>query len=172
MLEDEFNEVRKTCLQALILFKKYIKPEDLKVILIYMLNDEHEVVREETLISSLHLRNQELVREDLETILMCLREKRANMRKYVYKTLAIVLLKDPNLLLLIIDKAVLTLQVYKSDKKHIYRMLKSLGQKYQPSIPGLLEKLAVLDSNEANWKNVIYKAKMVFCFEWWSQLGS
>jgi len=52
-------------MQILILFRKYIKPEDLKLIIIYMLNDEHERVREETLKASKHLKDQLLNKEDL-----------------------------------------------------------------------------------------------------------
>ena len=35
-----------------------------------------------------NLKNQVLLKEDLETILMCLRENRQNMRNYVYETLS------------------------------------------------------------------------------------
>jgi hypothetical protein len=38
-----------------------------------MLNDEHEIVREETLIATKYLKEQTLLKEDIETILMCLR---------------------------------------------------------------------------------------------------
>ena len=65
--------MRQLCIQILILFRKYIKPEDLKLIIIYMLNDEHEKVREETLIASKYLKDQYLSKEDLTTLMMCLR---------------------------------------------------------------------------------------------------
>lgn len=38
-----------------------------------MLNDEHEKVREETLIASKYLKDQYLSKEDLTTLMMCLR---------------------------------------------------------------------------------------------------
>ncbi len=46
MLEDEFHDVRIISIQCLGIFKSYMKVEDLKQIIVYMLNDEHELVRE------------------------------------------------------------------------------------------------------------------------------
>jgi hypothetical protein len=68
------------------------------------------------------------------------------MRKYVYQTLSIALIAEPSLLTLILNKALGTLQVYKSDKKHIYRMLLSLGKTYYSWIDGLIDRLGILDT--------------------------
>ena len=38
-----------------------------------MLNDEHEIVRETTLIATKYLKDQLLFKEDIETIMMCLK---------------------------------------------------------------------------------------------------
>ena len=84
VLEDEKNQVRQLCIQNLILFRRYLKPEDLKLIIIYMLNDEHEIVRAEALMATKYLKDQYLGQEDIDTIMMCLREKRTTIRKYVY----------------------------------------------------------------------------------------
>jgi hypothetical protein len=92
------------------------------------------------------------------------------MRKYVYQTLSIIHISDPSLLTMILDKVLITLQIYKSDKKHLYKMLMSLGKIYQHWIGSLVDSFAIMDSSEPNWKNAIYKAKMVFCYCWWKQL--
>lgn len=39
MLEDEFHEVRIISIQCLGIFRNYVKVEDLKQIIVYMLND-------------------------------------------------------------------------------------------------------------------------------------
>lgn len=39
MLEDEFHEVRIISIQCLGILKNYVKVEDLKQIIVYMLND-------------------------------------------------------------------------------------------------------------------------------------
>jgi len=57
---------------------------------------------------------------------------------------------------------------YKSDKKSIYKMLFSLGRKYQTNIHDLPEKLGVIDDQEPNWKSILYKAKMILCYHWWN----
>lgn len=49
-LEDELNEVRTLCLKCLALLKNILDLSELKTLVIYMLNDEHEKVREEALL--------------------------------------------------------------------------------------------------------------------------
>lgn len=73
MLEDEFHDVRMETIQCLGILQPYLRPDDLKQILIYMLNDEHELVREEALRTSKALRVLQLGKEDLTTLLMCLK---------------------------------------------------------------------------------------------------
>ena len=73
-----------------------------------------------------------------------------------------------SLLVLIVEKVLATLLSYKSDKKSIYRMLFRLGRKYQTGIQNLIDKLGVVDDLEPNWKNIIYKGKMILCYHWWS----
>jgi hypothetical protein len=73
-------------------------------------------------------------------------------------------------LLAILDKVFPTLQNNKSDKKFIYRMLMSLGKKYAHWVDKVIGKLNILDQNESNWKSITYKAKMIFCYQWWTQL--
>jgi hypothetical protein len=107
-----------------------MKPEDLKQIIIYMLNDEHELVREEALQTAKSLKDMPLAKEDLSTLLMCLREKRTNLRRLVYENLSLIRLNDISLIHLILEKVLMALQNYRSDKKHIYRALYELGRKY------------------------------------------
>ena len=101
---------------------------------------------------------------------MCLREKKTNMRKYVYETLSIMVINESSLLVIILEKIFVVLQLNKSDKKFIYRMLMCLGTKYQKWVKDIIGKLCILEQGESNWKSVIYKAKMVFCYTWWSGL--
>ena len=92
------------------------------------------------------------------------------MRKYVYQTLSAAKLKDPTSLLLILEKSIAALQADRADKKHIYRMLASLGKRYYLNIGTFIQSFGVIDQHEPNCRSVIYKAKMVFCFAWWQQL--
>ena len=71
---------------------------------------------------------------------------------------------------MILEKIFVVLQQNKSDKKFIYRMLLCLGKKYAGWVNEIIGKLAILEQGEPNWKSVIYKAKMVFCYAWWSGL--
>lgn len=71
-----------------------------------------------------------LGKEDLSTLLMCLREKRTNLRRLVYENLSLVRINDISLVPLLLEKTLLALQNYRSDKKHIYRALYEIGRKY------------------------------------------
>ena len=51
-------------------------------------------------------------------------------------------------------------------------MLMSLGKKYARWIDKIIGKLNILDQNESNWKSITYKAKMIFCYQWWKQLDN
>ena len=72
----------------------------------------------------------------------------------------------------ILEKTILALQNNKSDKKFIYRMLFNLGKKYSGWIDSIVEKLSILDQMEQNIKSITYKAKMIFCFQWWISFKS
>lgn len=58
---------------------------------------------------------------------MCLKEKRTNLRRLVYESLSLIRINDPSLILRILEKVLIALQFYRSDKKHIYHALFELG---------------------------------------------
>ncbi len=76
--------MRILTIECLGIYRDYLRAEDLKQIIIYMLNDEHEIVRESALQTAKALQDLPLARDDLETLLMCLKEKRTNLRRLVY----------------------------------------------------------------------------------------
>jgi hypothetical protein len=167
MLEDEFHQVRILSIQCLGIFRNYMRAEDLKQIIIYMLNDEHELVREEALQTAKGLKNLPLAKEDLETLLMCLKEKRTKLRRLVYENLSLISINNVSLILLLLEKILVALQNYRSDKKHIYRTLFELGRSYCSEIGKIFASLGVNEVEEPNPKNIGYKAKMVLCHHWW-----
>ena len=67
-----------------------------------MLNDEHELVREESLNTLKLVGDLPMFKEDLLTLLMCLREKKTNMRRLVYQALSVAHLTDKSLLLILV----------------------------------------------------------------------
>lgn len=32
--------------------------------------------------------------------------------------------------------------------------------------------MSIFDTVEPNWKNITYKAKMIFCYSWWANFSS
>lgn len=82
-----------------------------------------------------------LSREDLETILMCFKEKNQALRLLAYECLSNVTLISPSDLLPLVDRLHQALQVYKADKKKIYRLLHQLGVKYSDYISDNFSKL-------------------------------
>lgn len=74
------------------------------------------------------------MKEDLLTLLMCLKEKRTNLRRLVYENLAQISISDVSLILILLEKILIALQNYRSDKKHIYRTLYLLGCRYYEKI--------------------------------------
>lgn len=92
------------------------------------------------------------------------------MRKYVYQTLSQVSISSPSLLTLILEKTLNALDIYKSDKKPLFRTLMALGRIYYEWVGGLVDKLGILDASEPDWQSTSYRAKMVFCYYWWLQL--
>jgi hypothetical protein len=74
------------------------------------------------------------MKEDLLTLLMCLKEKRTNLRRLVYENLSQMSIGDVSLILILLEKILIALQNYRSDKKHTYRTLYQLGCRYYQGI--------------------------------------
>lgn len=83
------------------------------------------------------------MKEDLLTLLMCLKEKRTNLRRLVYENLSQASIGDVSLILILLERMLIALQNYRSDKKHIYRTLYLLGCRYYESIGKIFASLSL-----------------------------
>jgi hypothetical protein len=81
------------------------------------------------------------MKEDLLTLLMCLKEKRTNLRRLVYENLSSISIHDVSLILILLEKILVALQNYRSDKKYIYRTLYQLGCRYYGDIGKIFSSL-------------------------------
>lgn len=91
LLEDEFYEMRILTIRCLRTFSLYLDRGELKEVMFYMVNDNNESVRIEALRALISVAHDYLITgEDLNTMLMCLKDRRVQFRYYVYRLAGIV----------------------------------------------------------------------------------
>jgi Glu-tRNA(Gln) amidotransferase subunit E-like FAD-binding protein len=94
-----------------------------------MLNDEHQAVREACLTVLSQIPSLDIEKEDLNALLVCLKENNTLMRSYTYENLSHINVTSAEDFKKIIDRLLVTLSNRNEDKKkNIYSMLET-GQK-------------------------------------------
>jgi hypothetical protein len=109
--------------------------------------------------------------DDLSIMMMCLKDSRIQFRYYVYRLAAIVTILSEVAFLGFVDRFVKTLKGFKEDKVYLYRAMKGIGRRCAqfvlPNVKQILDIGAVDDQTEPNWKNILYKARVILianCF--------
>lgn len=137
-----------------------------------MINDDSELVRIEALRTLICIaQDYTVTADDLSIMLMCLKDTRIQFRYYVYRLAAIVSISSEAGFLDFIDRLIKTLKTYKEDKVYLYRALRGIGSRCKelilPNVKTILDVADLEDQHEPNWKNILYKARIVLianCF--------
>lgn len=142
--------------------QSYFDIRNIRPLILYMLNDEHQIVRETSLAVLSNLPGLELQKEDLNALLVCLRENNIELRSRTYANITHITVTTPEDFLTILSKLFEVLVVYKEDKRKVYTTCGKLGAKYPHYILDSLDKIyKYIDSEEPNWKSLTYKAKVI-----------
>ncbi len=102
----------------------------IRPLILYMLNDEHQVVREACLTVLSQIPSLDIEKEDLNALLVCLKENNTLMRSYTYENLSHINVTSAEDFKKIIDRLLVTLSNRNEDKKKIYIVCSKLGRKY------------------------------------------
>lgn len=107
-------------------------------------------------------------KEDIGTMLMCLKEKEQRMRWLVYEGLGSINFTDLTDIFHIVEKVNETMLQYKSDKHKAYELFDALGKTF----PDFIGKNCSTfynysDQEEPNWKNIIYKGRVILLYPCW-----
>lgn len=134
----------------------------IRPLILYMLNDEHEAVRQTCLIVLSKIPSFDLEKEDLNALLVCLKENNTSMRNYTYESLCHINITSPADFKVIFDRLFVTLLNRSEDKRKIYIVCSKLGKKYPNYVLANLESIYKYNDNEEpNWKNLVYRARLI-----------
>ena len=166
MLEDEFQDIRMSAIECLKSFSLYMNVSEVKQILLYMINDESDRVRAEALKALVVVaKNYVVNREDLEIILMPLKESSRTLRYFCYKVIEILSIPTQELFVSFIQRLLRAYRNYKEDKAFLYKVMQRLGQTYSSfvinNIKVLLDVQHLEGIQEPSWKNFTHKARVI-----------
>lgn len=130
ILEDEFCQIKKKGIELLGKAQCFFETYMIRPLILYMLNDEHQPVRETCLIVLSQIPSIDVEKEDLSALLVCLKENNSPMRKYTYVCLSHINITSAEDFKIIIDKLFQTLLNRGEDKRNIYTLCGKLGNKY------------------------------------------